>query len=962
MKTEAKKMPFRRFDSAKVLFCLVLSCSCLLPSVRAQLVNYQWQSVFYAKIDDSKEPMLAFFRGARFSKMALADLDNDGDADMLIGDETGLISFFDNRGTAKAPRFVLVSQNVNAKYEEETEDEFGEAVSIVRFGNIDVGSYSAPLLTDYDADGDYDLFVGNGEGKLFFFRNIGNTSAFRFSLETKDYLGRDLGTRLVPALIDANMDREPDLLIGNGEGEIHLGVNSGNLNLSNRFSPIRRIARIENGFNASPAVVDWDRDGDMDIVAGQRSGYLVYFENNGSVSRPEWDPTNDYFQGIDAGGESAPFFIDLNGDRLPDALIGNINNYIPYYENRTFLDERTFWSIDDNVTRVWRMAIGGKRPMISSADFNGDGHGDFLIGRDSGKLLLYANLGFEEDVLNLRLVTDDLFPEAKARNASPDFGDLNGDGLVDIVVGNSKGNVGYFRNTGTREQPSWTLDSPTLGDIFVKGNGSPRLIDVDGDKDLDLYMGGEKGELRFFRNLGTVREPVFVQERFTHEVEELKIEEETTLSLADWNQLGRLDLKIGTRDGKIYSVSRFIGEKSVKVTLANGDEVQLQMPALKDLDWELNEKLGFVGPYFTDFDGDGKIDFMMGAENGAVMVYRQLSSKRISDDEIRALGALYADRAQRKINSRKSLGDIVADPVFVPTSEKILDAVDFIRPVPTFGDLDGDGDMDMAVGNHAGELRIYENVGVAERWDFGKEPERVQLAGKQYNISPVLIDYDGDGDLDLLTGNEAGRIYYYENVGTPSAYRFVLKFEHFRSFNAGANAVPTVFYEKEDGAPKLLVGNIRGNLVLIDTSRTSDPSTASVVVDANYLNIDIGLTSAPKFYDLNNDKISEILLGSDSGRLLVLQRNEANQSPPWKERKDYLPEFEFESAVFPAIVDLDGDGDVDMVVGEDDGKLIFFRNDAFKRLPKRKNDEETQETEEAETADEDLTFNDAGNG
>jgi hypothetical protein len=85
--------------------------------------------------------------------------------------------------------------------------------------------YSVPTFADLDLDGDFDMLIGNGEGKIFFYQNDGTPHADSLVFITGLYDSIDVGERSAPVLCDVDSDGDPDLFIGEAEGGLHFYKN-----------------------------------------------------------------------------------------------------------------------------------------------------------------------------------------------------------------------------------------------------------------------------------------------------------------------------------------------------------------------------------------------------------------------------------------------------------------------------------------------------------------------------------------------------------------------------------------------------------------------------------------------------------------------------------------------------------------------------------------------------------------
>ncbi|NYT27373.1 MAG: VCBS repeat-containing protein [Candidatus Thiodubiliella endoseptemdiera] len=97
-------------------------------------------------------------------------------------------------------------------------------------------------------------------------------------------------------------------------------------------------------------------------------------------------------------------------------------------------------------------------------------------------------------------------------SAKPTLADIDGDGDLDLVVGGSDGTLKYYQNTGITSNPTYevkTGDSNPFDGIDVGDYSAPTLADIDGDGDLDLVMGEVYGTLKYYQNTGTTSNPAY---------------------------------------------------------------------------------------------------------------------------------------------------------------------------------------------------------------------------------------------------------------------------------------------------------------------------------------------------------------------------------------------------------------------------------------------------------------------
>jgi VCBS repeat-containing protein len=256
-----------------------------------------------------------------------------------------------------------------------------------------------------------------------------------------------------------------------------------------------------------PALADLDGDGDLDAVVGQFYGTLSYFENTGTAAAPTFVQrvgTANPFDGVDTGFFSAPFMADMDGDGDLDAILGTGSGTVNYLENTGTEQAPTFVSRSGSANPFNGISLGTDT-LPALVDLDGDGDLDAVIGRRDGLLNYFENTGSASTaVFTARTGSANPFNGVDVGTFShPSFADIDGDGDLDAVVGEYQGTLLYFENTGSVTAPVFvqrTGQANPFDGFNVAFASSPTLGDLDGDGDLDVLVGEDVGPLNYLRN------------------------------------------------------------------------------------------------------------------------------------------------------------------------------------------------------------------------------------------------------------------------------------------------------------------------------------------------------------------------------------------------------------------------------------------------------------------------------
>ena len=260
---------------------------------------------------------------------------------------------------------------------------------------VSVTGPASPLPIDWDRDGDLDLVVGDGAGQLHLMRaDVGVLTDEGVILAGATPITVPVAAD--PLLVDWDGDGDPDLLLPDG-ATVRVYENVGAADAP-AFDPAWASLQAMGPLGvpvdvtlAAPArlvPVDWDGDGDRDLVAGVPGGVLQLWLNEGTDASPALGaatPVSGVFGFPKTGLEAAPWLVpDLDGDGRMDLVAGDASGEVRLWLHQTLSAAPTFAQAP---TQVVTTGSAG-RVVPAHLDWDGDGVGDLLVGTEGGALAL----------------------------------------------------------------------------------------------------------------------------------------------------------------------------------------------------------------------------------------------------------------------------------------------------------------------------------------------------------------------------------------------------------------------------------------------------------------------------------------------------------------------------------------------------------------------------------------------
>ena len=547
----------------------------------------RWRREFRASLDGQTVDC-ALAGGMQFSKPAFVDIDADGDPDLFVGDEDGKIRSFRNDGTSEAPCWNLVS------------DFYDHGLG---------GERSYPAYADFDDDGDLDWFIGYREGRVSFFKNIANASSPMFVKITDFYDSIDVGSESAPTFVDIDADLDLDLFLGKADGCVGFYRNVGTSEVPSWDLVSEYYGSIDVGALSIPVFVDIDADGDLDLFVGEEQGNINYYRNAGNDAVVDWELISSHYNSIDVGKRSSPAFVDIDGDFDLDLFVGQDEGRISYYRNDGTVHLPS-WTL---LAKSYLFLDFGANSAPALADIDGDGDSDLFVGEYEGNINFYRN----EQAVPVpcwNRVTANYFAIEADDYSSPTFADIDGDGDLDLLVGRKDGEIDFYQNIGTTESALSDFAPDQFDFAHVGGYASPALVDIDGDADLDLFVGQTYGKIYFYRNDGTPQIAVwtFVSDEF----ESIDAGSYSAPTFGDLDSDGDFDLLVGNDEGELrfYRNDGTAGSFSFVFITDSYDSI------------DVGER---SAPVLCDFDSDGDPDLFAGESKGGLHYHKNLTLNSI---------------------------------------------------------------------------------------------------------------------------------------------------------------------------------------------------------------------------------------------------------------------------------------------------------------------------------------------
>lgn len=616
--------------------------------IKNQDVNAQFQGAVYANFQDPQVlnngiPLNSPWCGGINSvQINHADLNNDGIKDLILFDHNNnLIKTFLNTGSAGQIKYVyspkyannfpvvhdyLIMKDYNCDnipdlfhkgdygvgvykgYYQANELKFTYYKELFFQGvngpvNVYVQPGDIPSVIDYDKDGDLDILSFDVLGaKMTYYKNVrveqslpcdsirmtefdqcwgkffqGFNRAVVTGITCKGGAAQNKKNRHTGNCVvhlDIEGDGDYDLLGGNiSYSDAQLLFNNGSDIINAQDTLYNKLGhQLQMPFWPSPFHVDIDNDGDKDILFTSHTDNLsaanfnavAYYKNTGTDALPNFVFQHDTLltpDMIDVGSYSYPTFFDYDKDGKKDLFVGTegyldnvtglLSSKIAYYKNTSVSGAISFDLQTKDFLTISSHNYNGIFPTFG--DVTGDGVDDLVMGNVDGYVSVFKNFAASNTVTpNFIFFTDSIAGVSVTKYSTPFVYDINQDGRSDLIVGNQLGKIAYFEDTSSSSIKKLALKTVSLGNIKAGsvnqlfGYSAPTIAKMDNANKEFLVIGNVDGTIERYDSF---KNNWGVFPRLDSNYSFIQTSNRSVPAIADIDGDGNYDMVIGNKMG-----------------------------------------------------------------------------------------------------------------------------------------------------------------------------------------------------------------------------------------------------------------------------------------------------------------------------------------------------------------------------------------------------------------------------